>query len=85
MDVEILLDVEGADPKDLPEIEKRFFDWYKAGAEARYNKHSYQYMATLDKPFRYQVDVGQADVIQALQTLHGKLYRFGVKVFVHFF
>ncbi len=85
MDLEILLDVEGADPKDLPEIERRFFDWYKTGAEARYNKHSYQYLSTLDKPFRYQVDVGQADAIKALQTLHGKLYRFGVKVFVHFF
>jgi hypothetical protein len=85
VDVEILLDVEGADPQDLPEIEKRFLEWYKAGAEAHYNKHSYQYLTVLEKPFRYQVDFGQADLIKSLQSLHGKLYRYGVKVFIHFF
>ena len=84
MEAEIWLDVEEADPKDLPEIEKRFQDWYKSGSEARYNKPCFDFLSVLDKPFRYQVDFGQADFTKAIQELHGKLYRFGVKVFVHF-
>lgn len=84
MEIEILLDVDDADPKELPEIEKRFKAWYKAGSEARYGKPCYEYLAVLEKPYRYQVDLGQADFTRALQELHGKLYRFGVKVFIHF-
>jgi len=84
MEIEIWLDVEEADPKDIPEIEKRFNEWYKAGSEARYGHPHYEYLAVLDKPFRYQVDLGLADFTRAIQQLHGKLYRFGVKVFVHF-
>ncbi|MGV1100447.1 hypothetical protein ACUUL3_13690 [Thiovibrio sp. JS02] len=84
MEAEIWLDVEEADPKDLPEIEKRFHDWYRAGSEARYNKPCLGFLSVLDKPFRYQVDFGQADFSKAIQELHGKLYRFGVKIFVHF-
>lgn len=84
MEAEIWLDVEETDPKDLPEVEKRFRDWYTAGAEARYNKQCFGFLAVLDKPFRYQINFGQADLIQAIQSLHGKLYRFGVKIFVHF-
>ena len=84
MEAEIWLDVAEADPKDLPEVEKRFKDWYAAGAEARYNKPCFTFLSVLDKPYRYQVDFGQADLTQAIQGLHGKLYRFGVKVFVHF-
>jgi predicted nucleotidyltransferase len=83
MEAEIWLDVEEADPKDLPEVEKRFKDWYATGAEARYNKPCFTFLTVL-KPFRYQVDFGQADLTQAIQGLHSKLYRFGVKVFVHF-
>ncbi len=84
MEAEIWLDVEEADPQSLAEIEKRFHDWYKSGAEARYNKPCFGFMAVLDKPFRYQVDFGQADMTKAIQELHGKLYRYGVKVFLHF-
>ena len=84
MEAEIWLDVDEADPKDIPEIEKRFNEWYKTGSEARYGKACYEYLTVLDKPFRYQVDFGQADFTKAIQQLHGKLYRFGVKVFVHF-
>ncbi|MDG4475343.1 hypothetical protein [Thiovibrio frasassiensis] len=84
MEAEIWLDVEEADPKDLPEVEKRFKDWYAAGAEARYNKPCFAFLTVLDKPFRYQVDFGQADLALSIQGLHGKLFRFGVKVFVHF-
>jgi len=84
MEVEILLDVEEADPQNLPEIEKRFNDWYKQGTEPRYGKSCFEYLTVLDKPYRYQVDFGQADAMRAIQELHGRLYRFGVKVFVHF-
>ena len=84
MEIEILLDVDEADPKDLPEIEKRFNDWYNAGSEARYDKPCFDYLAVLDKPYRYQVNLGQADFTRAIQQLHGKLYRYGVKVFIHF-
>ncbi|MBU2538407.1 MAG: hypothetical protein KKH22_08200 [Proteobacteria bacterium] len=84
MEAEIWLDVEEADPKDLPEVEKRFRAWYATGAEARYNKPCFGFLTEMDKPFRYQVDFGQADLAQAIQGLHSKLYRFGVKVFVHF-
>ena len=84
MEAEIWLDVAEADPSDLPEIEKRFQDRYAAGAEVRYDKPCFSFLSVLDKPYRYQVDFGQADFIQAIRGLHGKLYRFGVKVFVHF-
>lgn len=84
MEGEIWLDVAETAPEDLPEVEKRFKDWYAAGAEARYDKPCFGYLATLEKPFRYQVDFGQADMIKAIQALHGRLYRFGVKIFVHF-
>ena len=83
MEAEIWLDVEEADPKNLPEVEKRFKEWYAAGAEASYNKPCFTFLTQLDKPYRYQVDFGQADLTKSIQALHGKLYRFGVKVFVH--
>lgn len=85
MEVEILLDVaEERDPAKLAEIEKRFQDWYAEGSEARYGKPRFEYLEVLDKPFRYLVNFGQADATRALQQLHSKLNRHGVKVFVHF-
>jgi hypothetical protein len=84
MEAEIWLDVEGADPGDLAEIERRFQEWYRSGAEARYSKPCFAFLTVLPKPFRYQVDFGQADFSRAIQELHGRLYRFGVKIFVHF-
>ncbi len=84
MEAEIWLDVEKADPNDLPLIAERFKQWFNEGAEARYGKPRYEYLAELDKPFHYQVDFGQADFTRAIQTLHGRLHRYGVKVFVHF-
>lgn len=84
MEAEIWLDVEETEPKDLPEVEKRFKVWYDAGAEVRYDKPCFDYLAVLDKPFRYQVNFGQADFTKAIQELHARLYRYGVKVFVHF-
>jgi len=84
MEAEILLDVDEADPAKYDEIEQRFRQWYAEGTEARYGRSCYQRLTEMKKRFRYQVDFGQADETRALQTLHGKLYRFGVKVFVHF-
>lgn len=84
MEVEILLDVDEADPATYDDIEKRFRQWYQDGTEARYGRACYQHLSELKKRFRYQVDFGQADGTRALQELHSKLYRFGVKVFVHF-
>ena len=84
MEIEIWLDVDEVNPEDVEIIEKRFNEWYTNGAEARYGRPRYEYLTVLEKPFRYQVDLGQADFTQAFQALHGKLYRYGVKVFVHF-
>ncbi|MFZ5775938.1 MAG: hypothetical protein ACOY3Z_10690 [Thermodesulfobacteriota bacterium] len=84
MEAEIWLDVEEADPGNLPEIEKRFMEWYRAGEEARYNKPCFEFLAVLEKPHRYQVDFGQSDFTRAIQDLHARLHRFGVKVFIHF-
>lgn len=84
MEAEILLDVDEVKPEDLPEVEKRFHHWYEEGSVARYGHHNFEYLQVLDKPYRYLVDFGQADPTRALQQLHSKLFRFGVKVFVHF-
>lgn len=84
MDAEILLDVDEVKPEDLPEVEKRFRQWYDEGSEARYGRARFEHLAVLNKPYRFQVGFGQADPTRALQQLHGKLFRYGVKVFVHF-
>lgn len=84
MDAEIMLDVDEVKPEDLPEVEKRFRQWYAEGSEARSGHHRLHYLRVMDKPFRYQVDFGQADPTRLLQQLHSKLFRYGVKVFVHF-
>lgn len=84
MEAEILLDVDEVKAEDLPQVEQRFRQWYQEGSEARYGRHNFEHLQVLDKPYRFQVDFGQADPTRALQQLHGKLYRYGVKVFVHF-
>jgi hypothetical protein len=84
MEIELWLDVEEADPENLPEIEKRFRKWYEDGAMPRYNRHCLGHLASLDKPYRYLLDLGQADFVKSIQALHGKLYSFGVKVFISF-
>lgn len=84
MNAEILLDVEDVKPEDLPEVEKRFRQWYDEGSETRYGRARYEHLTVLDKPYRFQVDFGDSDPTRALQQLHSKLFRYGVKVFVHF-
>lgn len=84
MEAEILLDVEEVKDDDLVEVERRFQQWYAEGSEARYGRPRFEYLQELDKPHRYLVNFGQADPTRALQQLHGKLFRYGVKVFVHF-
>ncbi|MFU8818813.1 MAG: hypothetical protein ACNA74_03710 [Desulfurivibrio sp.] len=84
MEAEILLDVEEAKPEDLPEVEKRFRQWYAEGSEIRHGHPRFEYLQALEKPFRFQVNFGQADPTRALQQLHSRMFRYGVKVFVHF-
>ncbi|MDZ7641302.1 MAG: hypothetical protein U5J62_04655 [Desulfurivibrio sp.] len=84
MEAEIMLDVDEVKPEDLPEVEKRFRQWYAEGSEARYGRSRYEYLQELEKPYRYLINFGQADSTQALQLLHGRLFRYGAKVFVHF-
>lgn len=84
MEAEIWLDVAETPPENLPEVEKRFKEWYAAGAEARYDKPCFGFLTPLDQPHRYQMDFGTADLVKAIQALHGRLYRYGVKVFIHF-
>lgn len=84
MEIEILLDMEEAGPENMPVIEKRFQQWYAEGAEVRYDKLCFGQITPLEPPHHYRVDLGQVDCITAIQDLHARLYRFGVKVFVHF-
>ena len=84
MELEIRMDLSEVDEKDIPEIEKRFLAWYEEGAEVRYDKPCFGSYSRLEQPFNYRVDLGPVDCIPAIRDLHGRLYRFGVKVFVHF-
>jgi hypothetical protein len=84
MEIEIYLDLKEADEKDYPEIEKRLLDWHREGAEVRYDKVCFGQLTEVEKPHRYLVNLGEADSIMAIRELHARLYRFKVKIFVHF-
>lgn len=84
MEIEILLDVEEALPENMPAIEQRIQQWYAEGAEVRYDKLCFGSLTPLKSPYNFRVDLRQVDCITAIQDLHVRLYRFGVKVFVHF-
>jgi len=84
MEIEIRMDVSEVNKDDYPQIEKRFKAWYEEGAEVRYDKACYGSLTPLEQPFSFRVDLGRVDTIAAIRDLHGRLYRFGVKVFVHF-
>ena len=85
MEIEILLDLEEADVKDHPAIEKRFQEWYAEGAEVRYDKHCFGLLTPVEPLSRYRVELGQVDVLTVIRDLHARLHRMGVKVFVHFY
>lgn len=85
MEVEIWLDTKEADEANLPQINKRFMEWYTEGAEVRPNKMCYGSLRMNDdEPYRYTVDLGYADMITSFKNLHARLHRLGVKVFIHF-
>lgn len=84
MELEILLESSGHDPEEQKMIEKRLRDWHGEGAEIRYNKECFGQLAVIEYPGRYRVDIGRVDPINAIRDLHARLYRFGVKVFIHF-
>ena len=84
MEIEILLDVERANPDDYAKIKQRIVDWYTEGAEIRYDKNCFGQMLLLDKPFSYRVDLGNVDPIDAIRDLHARIYRFGAKAYIFF-
>lgn len=85
MEIEILLDLAEASTEDIPEIEKRFNQWYAEGAEVRYDKQCFGAITVIKAPTRYRVEFDQVDAMEAIRDLHARLNRFGVKVFVHFY
>lgn len=84
MDVEILLDCSEVEPGNLAEVSKQFHKWYAIGAEVRHNKMCFNSLTPLEKPNRFLVDIGYADLITSVRDLHARLRRLGVKVFIHF-
>jgi hypothetical protein len=84
MEIEIYLDLEEASPEDYPKIKKRLKEWYAEGAEIRYDKKCFGQMIELEKPFCYQVNLGQVDPIGAIRDLHARVYRLGAKAYIHF-
>jgi hypothetical protein len=84
MDIEILLEMEGADDKGRETIRRRFREWYEEGAEVRYDKPCFNNLTVIEEPNRFRVDLGQADALTAIRDLHARLHRWGAKVYVHF-
>lgn len=84
MEVEIWLDTTQADPGDHHLIEKKLLDWHREGAEIRYDKVCFGGLAVLDESDRFRVNLGEAEPVGAIRDLHARLYRHGVKIFVHF-
>ena len=58
--------------------------WYSEGAEVRCNKIPFNSLTTLTEPNRFLVDLGYADVLLSLRTLHARIRQYGVKVFFSF-
>jgi len=84
MEIEIFLDLSQADPANYELIKKRLYDWHAEGAEIRYNKNCFGPMTVIEEPARYKVDLGNVNPMIAVRELHASLYRYGVKVFIHF-
>jgi hypothetical protein len=84
MEIEIWLDMGEADPQERESIRKRFYNWYDEGAEVRYDKPCFGNLMVIEDPYRFRVDLGQADALTAIRDLHARLHRCGTKVFVHF-
>jgi len=84
MEIEIYLDVAQMAAENYPLIEQRLLRWHAEGAEIRYDKPCFGQMKEIEKNKRYFVDLGTVDPVAAIRELHACLYRYGVKVYVHF-
>jgi len=84
MDIEIFLDCTEVDPQNQALALQKFHEWYAEGAEVKCNKLPFRSLTPLALPNRYLLDLGYADVITSLRTLHARIRRLGVKVFFHF-
>lgn len=84
MDIELWLDTKEVPPEKMAQAEKGFNDWYREGAEVRYNKTSFNSLTVLEGDHRFLIDLGDADAITAFRNLHARIHRLGVKVFIHF-
>ncbi len=84
MDIEIFLDCSEVGPQDKDRALQKFMAWYSDGAEVRCNKMPFNSMTALAEPYHYLVDLGYADVITSLRTLHARIRQYGVKVFFSF-
>lgn len=84
MEIEIYLDLDQVAGDDIAEIEHRLLVWHREGAAVRYDKVCFGQLTVVEKPVRYVVNLGDADPIKAIRELHAMLYRFKVKIFVHF-
>ncbi|OGQ97581.1 MAG: hypothetical protein A2521_10385 [Deltaproteobacteria bacterium RIFOXYD12_FULL_57_12] len=85
MEIEIQLETgnENSPEQDLV-IDRRLREWHADGAEIRYDKVCLGGLTVLEEARRYRVDLRNFDPLTAIRELHARLYRFGVKVFVHF-
>ena len=83
MEIEIYLEHALAD-SDVQPVVERLRKWHAEGAEIRYDKRCFGGLTVLEEGSRYRVDLGEVEPITAIRELHAMLYRFGVKVFVHF-
>lgn len=83
MEIEIYLEYTQADV-DVQQVAARLRKWHAEGAEIRYDKLCFGGLIVLEEARRYRVDLGGVEPIIAIRELHAMLYRFGVKVFVHF-
>lgn len=84
MEIELLLDLSGADSGDITKIEKRLREWHAEGAEIRYDKRCFGGLTPLEEPNRYRVDLGSVDPLDAIRDLHARIYRYGAKVYIYF-
>ncbi|MDD5759873.1 MAG: hypothetical protein PHI06_12420 [Desulfobulbaceae bacterium] len=84
MDIEIFLDCSEGDPQNHALAIQKFHEWFAEGAEVKCNKLPFRSLTPLPETNRYLLDLGYADVIISLRTLHARINRLGVKAFFHF-
>ena len=84
MEIEISLDMEQAAQQDYALIRQKINDWYKEGAEIRYDKNCFGQMVELERPFSYRINLGNVDPIEAIRDLHARIYRYGAKAYIYF-